>query len=157
MAALVLWWALLVSLPSQQTAPTSNASAPAAASAASAGSASLDFEFFKTKVQPIFLTKRPGLARCAACHASVTAPAVFQLQPLSTGSTTWTEEESRKNFDAARRLVIPGNVKSPLLMHPLAEDAGGDFFHSGGKQFHSQDDAEWQTLKAWVLGQSAGR
>jgi hypothetical protein len=53
--------------------------------------------------------------------------------------------------------VIAGNVKSPLLMHPLAEDAGGDFFHSGGKQFHSQDDAEWQTLKAWVLGQSAGR
>ena len=154
MAAFVLWWALLVGLPSQQTAPSSNASA---ASAASASSASLDFEFFKTKVQPIFLTKRPGLARCAACHASVTAPAVFQLQPLAPGSTTWTEDQAHKNFEAASRLVIAGNVKSPLLMHPLAEDAGGDFFHSGGKQFHSQDDAEWQTLKAWVLGQSAGR
>jgi hypothetical protein len=154
MAAFVLWWALLVGLPSQQTAPASNASA---ASAASASSASLDFEFFKTKVQPIFLTKRPGLARCAACHASVTAPAVFQLQPLAPGSTTWTEDQAHKNFEAASRLVIAGNVKSPLLMHPLAEDAGGDFFHSGGKQFHSQDDAEWQTLKAWVLGQSAGR
>ncbi len=145
MSVLVLWWALLVGLPRQQPAPVSNASA----------TPTLDFEFFKTKVQPIFLTKRPHLARCASCHASVTAPAVFQLQPLPPGSTTWTEEESRKNFDAAKRLVIPGNVKSPLLTHPLAEDAGGDFFHSGGKQFHSQSDAEWQTLKAWVLGQTA--
>ena len=29
---------------------------------------SLDYEFFKTKVQPIFLNKRPGHARCIACH-----------------------------------------------------------------------------------------
>ena len=39
-------------------------------------------------------------------------------------------------------------------MHPLEQKAGGDFFHNGGKHFKSQDDPEWQTLKAWVMGQT---
>jgi hypothetical protein len=112
-------------------------------------STSLDFEFFRTKVQPIFLAKRPGHARCIACHASGTP---LRLQPLSPGSTGWNEEESRKNFEAIRRVVVPGSAKSRLLIHPLAEQAGGDFFHSGGKHFNSQDDPEWQILKAWVMG-----
>ena len=73
---------------------------------------------------------------------------------MSKGSTTWNEEESRKNFEAAKREVMPGNLKSPLLMHPLLEAAGGDFFHNGGKHFNSQDDPEWQNLKAWVLGKT---
>ena len=119
---------------------------------ASPGSTALDYEFFKAKVQPIFLAKRPGHARCVACHASGTP---MRLQPISPGSTTWSEEESRKNFDAVRRMVVPGSVKSMLLVHPLAEEAGGDFFHNGGKHWTSQNDPEWQTLKAWVLGQTA--
>jgi hypothetical protein len=49
--------------------------------------------------------------------------------------------------------VVPGNVeRSRLLIHPLAEEAGGDFFHTGGKHFDSQTSAEWQVLKAWVMG-----
>ena len=114
----------------------------------------LDFEFFRTKVQPIFVAKRPGHARCVSCHAGSTAPAVLQLQPLSPGSTNWDEDASRKNFEAVKRIVVAGNAKSPLLVHPLAEDAGGDFFHSGGKHFNSQNDPEWLTLKAWVMGQT---
>jgi len=117
-----------------------------------AASAALDYEFFKTRVQPIFLTKRPGHARCVACHSSGTP---MRLQPLSAGSTTWNEEESRKNFDAVRRAVVPGSLKSRLLVHPLEETAGGDFFHSGGKHFSSQSNPEWQTLKAWVMGETA--
>jgi hypothetical protein len=113
-------------------------------------SASLDFEVFKTKVQPIFLAKRPGHARCISCHAGGTP---LRLQPLSPGNTAWTDEESRKNFEAVRRVVVPGSLKSMLLIHPLAEQAGGDFFHNGGKHFDSQNDREWQTLKAFVLGQ----
>jgi len=126
---------MLVGLLSQQPASSSTASA------------SLDFEFFKTKVQPIFLAKRPGHARCISCHASGTP---LRLQPLSPRSTTWNEEQSRKNFEAVRRVVVPGSVKSMLLIHPLAEQAGGDFFHNGGKHWDSQNDPEWQTLKAWV-------
>ena len=116
-------------------------------------STSLDFEFFKTKVQPIFLAKRPGRARCVACHSFNNS--ALRLQPLSPGSTTWNEEESRNNFEGVRKVVVPGNLESPLLIHPLAEPAGGDFFHSGGKQFDSQNNPEWQTLKAWVFGATA--
>ena len=112
----------------------------------------LDYEFFKTKVQPIFLAKRPGHARCIACHGGGTP---LRLQALSPGSTTFTDEQSRQNFDAIRRVVVPGSVKSRLLLHPLEEQAGGDFYHNGGKHWSSQNDSEWQTLKAWVLGQTA--
>jgi len=109
----------------------------------------LDYDYFKNKVQPIFLAKRPGHARCIACHGSGTP---MRLQPIAAGQTTWSDEDSRKNFDTVRRFVVPGSVKSRLLMHPLEEKAGGDFYHNGGKHFSSQNDPEWQTLKAWVLG-----
>jgi hypothetical protein len=118
---------------------------------APATSTSLDFEFFKSRVQPIFLAKRPGHARCIACHGSGTP---LRLQPLSPGSTSWSDEESRKNFEAIQRVVVPGSVQSRLLMHALDEKAGGDFYHSGGKHWSSQNDAEWQILRAWVLGQT---
>ena len=120
--------------------------------AAAAGGAKLDYEFFKTKVQPIFLAKRPGHARCIACHGSGTP---LRLQPLSPGSASWNEEESRKNFEVVQRVASPGNLKSRLLVHPLDEQAGGDFYHNGGKHWSSQNDAEWQTLKAWILGPAA--
>lgn len=147
MTSLGVCWALLFGLLSQQPAPASSVSPNK--------SASLDFEFFRTKVQPIFLAKRPGHARCVACHAGGTAPAIFRLQPLSAGSATWDDEQSRKNFEATSGVVTPGDLKSPLLVHPLAEAAGGDFFHSGGKHFESQNDPEWQILKEWVLGQTS--
>jgi len=28
----------------------------------------LDYEFFKSRVEPVFLTKRPDHARCYVCH-----------------------------------------------------------------------------------------
>ncbi len=114
---------------------------------------SLDYEFFKARVQPIFLAKRPGHARCVACHVGGTP---MRLQPLSPGGAGWNDEDTRKNFEAVRRMVVPGSAKSQLLVHPLAEEAGGDFFHNGGKHWASQNDPEWQTLKAWVLGQTSG-
>ena len=133
---------MLVAMLGQQPTPSPTASTP---------SSSLNYEFFKTRVQPIFLFKRPGHARCISCHGSGTP---LRLQPLSPGSTTWSEEESRKNFEAIQRVAIPGNLKSKLLVHPLDEQAGGDFYHSGGKHFSSQNDPEWQVLKAFVMGQA---
>jgi YVTN family beta-propeller protein len=116
-------------------------------------SSTLDYEFFKTRVQPIFLAERPGHARCIACHGSGTP---LRLQPLPPDSRTWSDADARKNFEAVRRVVVPGSVtKSRLLVHPLAQDAGGDFYHNGGKHWRSQNEAEWQTLKAWVLGETA--
>jgi hypothetical protein len=111
---------------------------------------SLDFEFFKTRVQPIFLAKRPGHARCYACHSQGTS---FRLERLSPGATAWNEEQSRRNFDAAVNFVVPGDLKSSrLLTHPLAPEGGGDEFHSGGKHWNAQSDREWQVLADWVRG-----
>ena len=109
----------------------------------------LDFDYFKNRVQPIFLTKRPGHARCIACHGQGTP---LRLQPPAAGGTTWSEEDSRKNFEVMRRVAEPGNAKSRLLVHVLDEKAGGDFYHNGGKHWSSQDDPEWQILRAWVMG-----
>jgi hypothetical protein len=109
-----------------------------------------DFQFFKSRVQPIFLTKRPGHARCYACHSQGTS---FRLERLSPGASTWNDEQSRRNYDAALNFVLAGDLKSSrLLTHPLAPEAGGDEFHSGGKHWNSQSDPEWQVLADWVKG-----
>jgi hypothetical protein len=119
--------------------------------AASPGAAAkLDYEFFKDKVQPVFLTKRPGHARCVMCHTVNNAP--FHLAPLSPGAATWNEEQSRQNFELVQRVAAPGIMESPLIKHPLAQEAGGDPHHGGGQQFASQSDPDWLTLKAFVSG-----
>jgi hypothetical protein len=111
---------------------------------------SADYEFFKTRVEPIFLKARPNHGRCVTCHGNGNGGA-FVLQPLAPGTPAWTEEQSKRNYAAASRLVSPGNpTSSHLLMHPLAPEAGGDIFHSGGHQFPSQDDPDWQVFAAWV-------
>jgi hypothetical protein len=110
----------------------------------------LDYEFFKAKVEPVFLTKRPGHTRCVVCHTINNAP--LHLVPLSPGSAAWNEEQSRRNFQLIQKVVVPGYEGSRLIKHPLAEEAGGDPHHGGGQQFLSKDDPDWQTLKTFVLG-----
>lgn len=123
----------------------------AALAASFAAAQSLDFATFQSRIEPIFLKKRPGHARCVACH--VDAATAFKLQPLPEGAKMWTEEESRKNFAVVSKLVVPGDPNSSrLLIHPLAHDAGGDVFHGGGRQFASKNDPEWKTIAAWVNG-----
>src|SRR5207302_2186757 len=95
-----------------------------------AASATLDYEFFKSKVQPVFLAKRAGHTRCVVCHTINNAP--LHLVPLSPGTTAWNEQQSRQNFELVQRVAAPGLLESPLLKHPLAEQAGGDPHHGGG-------------------------
>ncbi|HMA57179.1 MAG TPA: hypothetical protein VKP52_10760, partial [Pseudolabrys sp.] len=45
---------------------------------------SLDYDFFKTRVQPIFLQKRDGHTRCYVCHAE--SNNAFRLERLSPGA-----------------------------------------------------------------------
>jgi hypothetical protein len=113
--------------------------------------AGLDYEYFKKNVQPVFLKKRAGHARCVACHIGATP---MNLTPMANGSSGWTEDETKKNFAAVQKVAIAGNAKSMLLIHPLEESAGGDFYHSGGKHWTSQSDPEWQLLRAFVMGQT---
>lgn len=118
--------------------------------------ADLDYEFYRDRVEPIFLRDRggfgPGASACVACHVPSGTP--LKLQPLQTGEegeAYWTEEQSRRNFVVVSGLVTPGRPeRSRLLREPLAESAGGSDFHVGGKFWESQDDPEWQTLAEWV-------
>jgi hypothetical protein len=124
----------------------------AAQSAGEAASAqALNYDFFKARVEPIFLRRRAGHARCYVCHEeSATA---FRLEKLPAGADFWTEEQSRKNFQVVSHLVVPGNpASSRILIHPLAPEAGGDANHNGGRQFENKDDPDWKTLAEWVGG-----
>ncbi len=111
----------------------------------------LDYDAFKSKVEPIFLQKRPGHTRCYVCHAESNNN--FRLQKLSSGEAMWNDEESRKNFAMISKLVNPGDPDtSRLLLHPLAPEGGGDAFHSGGRQFADKNDPAWKTIAEWVKG-----
>jgi len=129
---------LLAALLGQQPAPPP------------ASSPSLDYEFYKTRVQPLFVEKRLSRARCVTCHAGSTT---LRLQRFAPGAEVWTEEQTRQNFEAAVAMVVPGSPgASKLLRHPLARAAGGDVFHGGGQHWTSKDDPDWQVLSAWVNG-----
>ena len=115
-----------------------------------AATPALDFEFFKTKVQPILLAKREGSTRCVACHSKGTP---MRLQELSPGAATWDEEQSRKNFQVVLPRVVPYTLnQSKLLLHPLLAEGGGTFYHTGGKHWSSFLDPEWQTIANWICG-----
>ena len=119
----------------------------------SGGASGLDFEFFKTRVQPVLLARRPGHARCYACHSTTTP---YRLQRLSPGATSWNDEQSRKNFQASVNMVNLSEVDaSPLLIYPLAESAGGNHFHPGGKHWESKNEPEWQVMSEWAHGKKA--
>jgi len=136
------------------------APAPIAAQGPSAARPSLDYEFFKTQVEPIFAKKRwPDHARCYVCHeVSRHGAGPLSLERLPAGTNAWTEEQSRANFQTVSKLVTPGNpLQSLLLLMPLAPEVGGlADTHQGGRQFASQDDPDWKIFAAWVRGQKAG-
>jgi len=112
----------------------------------------LDFEFYKVRVEPIFLQKRSGHTRCYVCHAE--SNNALHLEKLPSGQNAWTREQSHRNFEVVSQLVNPGDpATSRLLLHPLAPEAGGDVFHSGGRQFATKDDPAWKSLAQWVNGQ----
>ena len=113
---------------------------------------SLDFDFFRECVQRIFLDKRPGDVECVHCHESGSRGFA---RPIPEGRDFWNEEESERNFAVARRFVEPGQpMMSRLLTHPLAPEAGGDYFHGGPRRWASTADPEWQMLAKWVRGET---
>jgi hypothetical protein len=126
-------------------------SALALASAAVSEAATLDYDYFKSKVQPIFVAKRPGHAPCVMCHAE--ANNMLRLQKLPHGQT-WSEEDTRKNFETVSKIVEAADdpLQSKILIHPLAPEAGGDPFHSGGRQFADKDDPNWKIIADWAKG-----
>jgi hypothetical protein len=131
---------------------TAVASALIGATLVSHAATALDYEFYKAKVQPIFLAKRPGHAPCAMCHAG--AENLLHLERLPAGQTAWTEEQTRKNFETVSKIVqaVDDPLTAKILVHPLAPEAGGDAFHSGGRQFADKNDPDWKLIAAWARG-----
>src|SRR5262245_32169548 len=117
-----------------------------------AGAQTLDYEVFKASVEPIFITKRAGYTRCVVCHAG--ANNAFRLERLPADSKTFSEEQSRKNFEPVARLAVPGTpADSHLLIYPLGPEGEGAAYHSGGRQWPSKSDPNWQAIARWVNGQ----
>ena len=114
--------------------------------------ATLDYDYFKAKVQPIFLTKRAGHARCVMCHAE--ANNMLKLQKLPEGQSAWGEEDTRKNFDTVSKIInaVDDPMTAKILIHPLAPEAGGDAYHSGGRQFANKNDPLWKTIAEFAKG-----
>lgn len=149
----MMWLAPFLLALQAQTAPAPAPTTPAVAPAETLRA--LSFELFKTQVEPILLKKRVGNVSCATCHAGG-ASSQLRLQPMAAGATSWTEEQSRRNFEALARYVVPGNpMRSRLLRHPLDRAAGGDPFHGGGKHWITQNDPEFQALVGWVMNRPA--
>ncbi len=143
----VVFFLLLVTvLPTQHPATA----ALQAQESGAPGTSALDFEYYRTRVEPIFLARRNGNTRCVSCHSKGTP---MRLQELLPGTTTWNEEQSRRNFQVVELQVVPRNLtQSRLLVHPLASEGGGTFYHSGGKHWTSFLNEEWQTIANWVCG-----
>jgi hypothetical protein len=134
--------------------PSATAQSPASPDAQTP---QLNYEYFKTRVEPIFLKKRSeDHARCYVCHQmSRHGGGPLSLEMLTPGASFWTEEQSRRNFETVSKLVVPGNPSLSLFLRmPMAPEAGGlADTHQGGRQFASEDDPDWKNMKAWVLGE----
>src|SRR6185295_17156545 len=111
------WWLLSAAVAALGLA------APAALEAQPKPAPALDYSFFKNRVEPIFLKKTPGHTRCVVCHSE--SNNMFKLEPLAPGATAWTEDQSRRNFEMVKTIIVPGDPEnSRLTKHPLAPEAG---------------------------------
>jgi hypothetical protein len=63
---------------------------------------------------------------------------------------SWTEAQSRANYEVVTQLVNASNpASSKLLLKPLAPAAGGEG-HTGGTFWESTDDAEYEVALDWI-------
>ena len=110
----------------------------------------VDFEFFRSCVQPIFVNPIDNAMPCTECHSGV-----FAIPPPV--NAYWTEEQSRIAFEELIYLIDPGRPDSSRFLHkPLHPNAGGDLMHNGGRRWYSKDDPERQALASWIRGDSVG-
>ena len=110
----------------------------------------VDFDFFRSCVQPIFVNPIENAMPCTECHSGV-----FAIPPPA--NAYWTEEQSRLAFEELVYLIDPGRPESSRFLHkPLHPNAGGDLMHNGGRRWYSEDDPERQALASWIRGDYAG-
>jgi cytochrome c5 len=114
---------------------------------------SIDFEFFRACVQPVFANPRDGHIKCSNCHAG----GLIGFAPAPQDGKTWNDQEARRAFSTITRLILPGNPEqSRFLLKPLHPDGGGSYTHNGPRRWQTRQDPEWQMLAGWVRGEKKG-
>ncbi len=81
--------------------------------------AALDFEAYRTRIEPIFLKERDGPAgkvTCAGCHSGIATR--LKLRHRRRPGAAWTAEQSRQNFAAASPLMVGGDPLKSRLLRP---------------------------------------
>ena len=110
----------------------------------------VDFEFYRSCVQPIFVNPIDNAMPCTECHSG-------QFAIPNPDNSYWTLEQSQQSFEEILSFVDPGRPDYSRFLHkPLHPNAGGDLMHNGGRRWYSRDDPERQALAAWVRGDSTG-
>src|SRR5438105_15937103 len=66
---------------------------------------SLDYETYRTRIEPIFLKQRQSGVRCYDCHSVLAT--CLRLETLSPGNSVWTTEQSRRNYEVICQLITP--------------------------------------------------
>ncbi|MEE2637594.1 MAG: hypothetical protein VYE68_10210 [Acidobacteriota bacterium] len=113
----------------------------------------LDFEFFRSCVQPVFANPREGQLRCSRCHSG----GLIGFAPAPGRGDAWSDEEAERAYRLISRVILPGNPEqSRFLLKPLHPDGGGAYTHNGPRRWESRADPEWQMLAGWVRGERIG-
>ena len=114
----------------------------------------LDFEFFRSCVQKVFMTPREGHIPCSNCHGG---GGLAGFAPVPQSGSEWNDQEAKRAFQTFSRVILPGNPdQSRFLLKMLHPDAGGSYTHNGPRRFQSRDDPEYRMLAAWIRGERKG-
>src|SRR5260370_42393660 len=84
--------------------------ASAAAQSSSKAPPQLDYDYFTKRVEPIFLAKRAGHARCYVCHAE--SNNTLRLEKLHPRPPLWTGEQAGKKFEAGPEHANPARTQN---------------------------------------------
>ena len=130
--ALLLVMSLFVATPPGGALLPSAAPVQQTAAAAAPVSSPLDYEIFKSQVQPILIGARKGNARCSACHAG--GGGNSYLEPLPPG----TDDLHRgTKSPQLRARVAPrgagGAAEERAARQPAGSWGGGGEWHGGGE------------------------
>ncbi len=112
----------------------------------------LDYEFFKSRVEPVFLTKRPDHARCYACH--VESNNAFHLREAFTRGARL----DRRAIAPQLRNAIDTREPRRSRYQPAAASpawrpkAAAMCITPADGSSPSKRDPAWRTLAAWVNG-----
>ena len=95
----------------------------------------VDFTFFRSCVQKVFITPREGHIACTNCHAG----GIIGFAPPTPDGKPWNDEQAKRAFQSISRLIIPGNPEqSRFMLKPLHPDGGGTYTHNGPRRWQSR-------------------